>query len=46
MKAAPILGTEYSYLDGPVLLCVSQALTPAQAQEYQTALRAMLETCG
>jgi hypothetical protein len=39
-KAAPILGTEYSYLDGPVLLRVSQALTPAQAQEYQTALLA------
>jgi hypothetical protein len=40
MKAAPILGTEYSYLDGPVLLRVSQALTPAQAQEYKSALTA------
>jgi hypothetical protein len=38
MKATPILGTEYSYLDGPVLLRLSQQLTPAQAQEYQAAL--------
>jgi hypothetical protein len=40
MKATPVLGTEYSYLDGPVLLRLSQALTPAQAQEYQAALLA------
>jgi hypothetical protein len=38
MKATPILGTEYSYVDGPVLLRVSQALTPAQAAEYEKAL--------
>ena len=40
MKGSPILGTEYSYVDGPVLLRVSQALTPGQATEYETALRA------
>ena len=40
MKATPILGTEYSYVDGPVLLRVSQALTPDQAGEYETALLA------
>jgi hypothetical protein len=44
MKATPILGTEYSYVDGSVLLRNSQALTPAQAQEYQkAALQAGLE---
>jgi hypothetical protein len=40
MKAAPILGTEYSYVDGPILLRLSQALTPAQAAEYEAALHA------
>jgi hypothetical protein len=40
MKAAPILGTEYSYLDGPILLRVSQMLTPDQAAEYEKVLQA------
>ena len=40
MKAAPILGTEYLYIDGPVLLRLSQLLTPDQAAQYQTALQA------
>ena len=40
MKASPMLGTEYSYVDGSVLLRVSQALTPGQAGEYETALTA------
>lgn len=37
-KAAPILGTEYQYQVGPVLLRVSKKLTPNQAQEYEAAL--------
>jgi hypothetical protein len=37
-KAAPILGTEYAYIEGPVLVRVSGKLTPAQADEYKTAL--------
>lgn len=40
MKAAPILGSEYSYVTGPVLLRVSQQLTPEQAAEYERALQA------
>ena len=40
MKAMPIMGTEYSYADGPILLRVSQALTPDQAAEYEKALQA------
>jgi hypothetical protein len=39
-KAAPILGTEYGYLEGPVLVRVSGNLTPTQAAEYKTALDA------
>jgi hypothetical protein len=39
MKATPMLGTEYSYVDGPVLLRLSQILTPAQAAQYQAALQ-------
>lgn len=39
MKASPALGTEYSYVDGPVLLRVSQELTPDQAAEYEAALQ-------
>jgi hypothetical protein len=31
-KAAPILGTEYDFLNGPVLLRVSRYLTPSQAK--------------
>jgi hypothetical protein len=39
-KAAPILGTEYAYRDGPVLVRVSGKLTPDQAGEYEAALDA------
>ena len=39
-KAAPILGTEYGYLEGPVLVRVSGNLTPTQAAEYKTAFDA------
>ena len=39
-KAAPILGTEYDYLAGPVLIRVSQDLTPAQAATYDAAAKA------
>ena len=37
-KAAPIVGTEYDYVSGPVLLRVSQVLTPQQAAQYKAAL--------
>ncbi len=37
-KALPIMGTEYDYLNGPVLLRVSQYFTPTQAKGYQRAL--------
>lgn len=37
-RASPALGTEYSYLDGPVLLRLSRELTPEQAAEYERAL--------
>jgi hypothetical protein len=36
--AVQILGTEYDYTAGPVLLRVSQVLTPDQAAAYQKAL--------
>jgi hypothetical protein len=39
MQTAQILGTEYSYVDGPVLLRISQQLTPEQAAEYEAALK-------
>ena len=38
LEANPMLGTEYDYLNGPVLLRVSQYLIPSQAEEYQRAL--------
>jgi hypothetical protein len=38
LKADPMLGTEYDYLSGPVLLRISQYLIPSQAREYQRAL--------
>ena len=34
----PIFGTEYSYLDGPVLVRVSGKMSPPQAVEYEVAL--------
>ena len=41
---APILGSEYDYLTGPVLIRVSYYLTPAQAASYGTAAKAALYT--
>jgi hypothetical protein len=38
LKADPMLGTEYDYLNGPVLLRVSQYLIPSEARAYQRAL--------
>ena len=37
LKADPMLGTEYDYVVGDVLVRVSQYLTPAEAQAYQAA---------
>lgn len=37
LKANPMLGTEYDYVVGDVLVRVSQYLTPAEAQAYQAA---------
>lgn len=37
-KSAPIVGTEYDYVTGRVLLRVSSVLTPDQAQQYEAAL--------
>lgn len=37
LKADPMLGAEYDYVVGDVLVRVSQYLTPAQAQAYQAA---------
>ena len=39
-KAAPFVGTEYSYVDGTVLVRVSGKLTPEQAAEYERAIEA------
>jgi hypothetical protein len=38
MAAMPMLGTQYEYVSGPVLLRLSQVLTPDQAAAYQKAL--------
>jgi len=38
-KDAPLLGSEYTFTDGPALLRVSGRLTPAQAAEYAAAFR-------
>ena len=38
-KNAPLLGSEYTFTDGPALLRVSGRLTPAQAAEYAAAFR-------
>jgi len=40
-QRAPLLGSEYDYLSGPILLRVSGKLTPAQAGEYRTAFAAV-----
>jgi hypothetical protein len=37
-KAAPLLGTEYSYVDGTALVRVSGKLTPDQAADYERAV--------
>ena len=37
LKADPMLGTEYDYVVGDVVVRVSQYLTPAEAQAYQAA---------
>lgn len=37
-KSMPMLGTEYDYVSGPVLLRLSQVLTPDQAAAYKKAL--------
>ena len=42
LKALPLLGTEYDYVAGTVLVRVSGLLTPEQAAGYQTALTAIL----
>jgi hypothetical protein len=36
-KASPLLGTEYSYVEGPALVRVSGKLTPTEAAEYEAA---------
>lgn len=38
-KDAPLLGSEYTFTDGPALLRVSGRLTPNQAAEYAAAFR-------
>ena len=38
MAAMPMLGTQYEYVSGPVLLRLSQVLTPDQAAAYKKAL--------
>jgi hypothetical protein len=40
--AVPLVGSEYDYLAGPVLVRVSQYLTPDQAATYGSAIRATL----
>ena len=37
-KDSPMLGSEYHYLDGPVLVRVSGELKPSEAKEYETAV--------
>jgi hypothetical protein len=41
VQAAPVLGAEYDYVAGGVLLRVSGQLTPAQARQYKRALAAI-----
>jgi hypothetical protein len=43
-QAAPLLGSEYDYVSGGVLLRVSGNLTPAQAAQYEEALQAVTGT--
>jgi hypothetical protein len=41
IQAAPVLGAEYDYVAGAVLLRVSGQLTPAQARRYRAAIAAI-----
>jgi hypothetical protein len=41
VQAAPVLGAEYDYIAGDVLLRVSGQLTPAQARRYKRTLAAI-----
>lgn len=43
-KALPNIGSEYDYLDGGVLIRLSEYLTPAQAATYGAAFHATLYT--
>jgi hypothetical protein len=43
-QAVPIVGAEYDYVSGGVLLRVSGNLTPAQAGQYEQALQAVTGT--
>ena len=38
-KKMPILGTEYDYVDGPILLRVTGNLPPRKAKTYEAALK-------
>jgi hypothetical protein len=41
LKAAPMLGTEYHYLAGPVLVRLSGKLKPSVATTFATAVAAL-----
>jgi len=41
-KSTPILGNEYDYIVGPVLLRISGHLTGPQARAYRIALRGIM----
>lgn len=43
-EGMPMLGPEYDYVAGPVLLRVAQGLTPEEAKEYETALRIIVKS--
>jgi len=40
---SPILGTEYTYIEGPVLLRVAQEVPPKVARQYRDAFRQFME---
>jgi hypothetical protein len=39
----PILGGEYTYIEGPVLLRIAQAVPPKVARQYRDAFRQFME---
>lgn len=39
LEEAPMLGSEYHYLDGPILVRVTGELSPSVAEEYEKALK-------